>query len=180
MTVSTKTILLALVDSTVEDNDDYGITPSEMRIILKNTLDTVHGVYGGLYMAANVTPVSLDTTPVALEDWTGVLPLIGTTLSAANGTIECDHTGVYEVQVQMTFEGVANVAYLIELAKNGISVNGGTCSAECVATPMVMGFTTFVSVTADQVLTLYASSDEGTGQAFTLAHGSFTAKRISS
>lgn len=180
MTIQSKSDLSSLISTNLGDNTAFDITPAELRAVLNNILDSLHGVYGGLYVAGGSTAQTLTTTPEKMTGWTTAFGENGIT---GDPTTDDDLTvgtaGTYWVEAHFSFTGVANVAYTMQLRKNGSAVAGVLCSHEPGDTAVKhMSFAGLVVCAATDVLTVYGESDEATDQNFTMFDCQLLARRI--
>lgn len=169
MTIKSSADLTTELTTYFPDNTDYDITAAEFRTLIQDILDSLHGIYGGLYVAAGATPQSLTTTPAQLTGWAGTLSAHGTTPSASSDNITVGTAGIYKVDGHFTCTGVAAITYKLTLCKNGSAVTGIETQAKPAGTDLfTFSFTSLVSCAASDVLTVYGESDDAGGQNLTM------------
>lgn len=182
MSVRDKTALESLISTNLANNTSFAITPTLLREVIDDLLDSLHGVYGGLYITAGATAQNLTTTPAKLTLFAADFTALGTTPAHASDQIAVGTAGVYKVEGSFSFSGVADVKYTLAL-RGGVAgatlITGVKCSYEPADTDVHhMGFVGLVMCAASDILTVYGESDEATNQAFTLTEAQLIAHRI--
>jgi hypothetical protein len=171
-TIRTLAALLALL----ADNTTGDISPQDIR----DMLVTVHGVYGGVYVADGSTAqTGIDTTPTKMTGWATNTDSAGTTPDQANNQITVGTDGVYLVWASVGFSGSVNTTFLGHLRVNDVesyagfhrklSAGGDVGSAS---------FVSLNSLNADDVLSIYVESDAGGGASMTPVDAQFIVFRI--
>lgn len=171
-TIRTLTALLALL----ADNTTGDISPQ----VIRDMLVTVHGVYGGIYVADGSTPqTGIDTTPTKITGWTTNTANAGTTPDQANNQITVGTDGVYVIWVSVGFSGSNNTTFMGHLRVNDIESYAGFHRKLSAAGDV--GSTSFISLlilSADDILSIYIESDAGGGASMTLADAQFIVFRV--
>jgi hypothetical protein len=170
-TIRARSALLALL----ADNTTGDISPQDIR----DTVVSIHGVYGKLYTADASASLSVSTTPIKMTLWAANGLSAGTTPDHTNDQITVGTAGVYHVVAQFSFSGAANAAFHLHLRNNTVEVpeigtqrklgaggDIGSCS-----------FTGLTSCSANDVLTVYVEAD-GASKTFTLGDGQLVVHRI--
>lgn len=171
-TIRTLTALLNLL----ADNTTGDISPQDIR----DMLVTVHGVYGGIYVADGATPqTGIDTTPTKITGWTNNTASAGTTPDQANNQIAVGTDGVYLIWASVGFSGSNNTTFEGHLRINDVESYAGfhrklSASGD-------VGSASFVSLlilSADDVLSIYVESDAGGGASMTPVDTQFIVFRV--
>jgi hypothetical protein len=169
MTIKTK----AQLDTLFADNSTGAISEADLR----DFVDSIMGVYGSIVFEANaVTQTVASGVPEQLTEWTGDGISNGTTPAYASDQITIDHTGIYQVSFQASFQGLATKIQEFELRVDG-AVTGVKCHRYTSAADVgSCSFTCQISLTAAAVLSIWVEVD-GAG-AITVEEAQFTVHRI--
>ena len=112
MTIRTNAALQTLF----ADNTTGAISPQDLR----DFLDSIMGVYGGVLITSGVTgQVLVAATPEQLTEWTADGESNGATPAFASNQITIDNAGVYAVFFQISFEGITGSTFDFSVYKNG-------------------------------------------------------------
>jgi hypothetical protein len=148
----------AELDALFADNSTGDISPQDLR----DLVDSLMGVYGGLRMANNSTGQTVATnTPEVLTEWTSNAVSNGLTPDYTNDNVTIDYDGVYKLHFYVSFEGVTGDTFRFYIYKNGsitsppIQCRRKTSSADVGSTSL--GAT--MSLVDGDVLTVWVESD---------------------
>lgn len=112
MTIITNAALQTLF----ADNTTGAISPADLR----DFLDSIMGVYGGILITSGVTgQVLVAATPEPMTEWTGDGESNGATPAYLTDNITILHAGVYTVFFQISFEGITGATFDFSVYKNG-------------------------------------------------------------
>ncbi len=171
MTAYSKSALTTLL----ADNTSGDISASDVRGIVDSTL----GCYGALYVANSVATQSLTTTPAKITMWATDGLSDNTTVANANDSITVLITGVYQIHASITGHGSNTDVYTFTPNINGTAVTGVqarvTNSGSNIATA---SFCCLVSLTANDVITVYGSSDQLGGSTYNYKDGQLCVVRV--
>lgn len=169
MTKKTK----AELDTLFADNSTGAISETDLR----DFVDSVMGVYGSIVFEGNaVTQTVASGVPEQLTEWTGDGLSNGTTPAFASDQITIDNTGIYQVNFQASFDGLATAIHEFELRVDGV-VTGVKCRRYTTATDVgSCSFACQISLTATDILSIWIEVD-GAGS-ITVEEAQLTAHRI--
>jgi len=171
MTIKTKAELTALF----ADNTTGAISPQDLR----DFLDTTMGGYGGISCTDGVTGQALvATTAEQLTEFTENGISNGTTPDYTGNDITIDYAGVYDIQLNVSFEGIAGAVQEFLLYVDGAHPSGAPHSMRKTANNDV-GFCAFTGqllLSAAAVLSVWIESDI-TGS-IVLVESQFIVRRI--
>ena len=169
MTIKTK----AQLDTLFADNAVGAISEADLR----DFVDSIMGVYGSIVIEANaVTQTIASGVPEILTEWTGDGISNGTTPAYASDQITIDNTGIYQVNFQASFQGLATKVHEFELRVDG-AVTGVQCHRYTGATDVgSCSFSCQISLTAAEVLSIWVEAD-GAGS-ITIDEAQFSVHRI--
>lgn len=171
-TIRTLTALLALL----ADNTTGDISPQDIR----DMLVSVHGVYGGIYIADGSTAqTGIDTTPTKMTGWTTNAISAGTTPDQANNEIVVGTDGVYVVFMTMSFSGSVNTTFEGHLRINDDESYAGlhrklSAGGDVGSAPLIG----LVLLSEDDELSIYIESDAGGGASMTPVDAQFIVFRV--
>lgn len=155
-TVRSRTALLALL----ADNTTQQISPQDMRDVLVS----LHGVYGCIYVHAGATAQNITTTPAQLLAFATNGPSSGTTPDQASDQITVGSAGVYLMFSSVSATGESNTVFEYQFRVNDVDLShhfraryAGPGAYES-ASGMAIH-----ACSADDVVTLYAVSDQAGG-----------------
>jgi len=145
MTIKSIAELLLQADTTLEDNTSGNITPSDLRAMIKDFLDTVSPAYGAIQMSTGTFALSAAAT--VLSPFSSVLQATADYYqsSAANGTVKrlINTAGLAGATdfliVTGTVAGPNNNNVRLELYKNGVAT-GYVTSVTCTGAGDYQGF----------------------------------------
>lgn len=138
--------LLAQADATLEDNTTGAISPSDVRAMVKDIIDTMSPAYGVLQMPGPVA-FNLTTTPTVLKPFGSIVAATTNyfNASAANGWVRrliatAGIAGASNlVLASGEIDGPNNENVNIELFKNGVAT-GWRSSVVCQGVGEFVGF----------------------------------------
>lgn len=170
MTIKSIVELLAQADATLEDNTTGNITPSDIRAIIKDFLDTISPAYGAITCSSDTE--TLSATPVVIAPFTSTLAAVTGYYVAnlTNGTVtrQIASAGIAGatdfVLASGSVSGANNTNVLIELYKNG-APTGYKTSVTCSGAGDQQGFNiaglTYSAAPGDAVFDLRATGPAG-------------------
>ena len=166
---------LAEITALLADNTSGDISPQDMRDAILSCLSG----YGHISTLGGVTNQgSLTTTPVKLTGFTADGPS-SADVTPAHGSDQITVTvaGKYKVSVQLSFSGTASKTFLLRTYVDGVITTLG-CQRK-LGTGGDVGscsFDGFLTLTANQVVTVYISSSDG-GTDLLLVDGQLSIER---
>lgn len=172
-TVRSRTALLALL----ADNVSGDISAQDMRDVLVS----LHGVYGQIYTAAGATAQSLDTTAAKLTGFAANGSSAGTTPDHSNDRITVGTDGIYLVHGQFSAIGETGTTYILQLRNNAAAVDQAKAkftASMTVGDVASISFIGLVSLSANDMLTVYGESDDAGGADLTLVEAQLTVHRL--
>jgi hypothetical protein len=169
MTIKSIVELLAQADATIEDNTTGNITPSDVRALCKDIIDTMSPAYGVLQASASFAFLLPTSPPAVLKPLATVVQATAGyfNASAANGWIRrlvttAGLAGASNlVLVSGEVDGPNNDNVNIELYKNGVAT-GWRSSVVCQGAGEFVGFN-IAGLTYDTVDTEFDLRVSGTG-----------------
>ena len=154
MTIRTK----AALDALFADNTSGAISPQDLRDFVDSTM----GVYGSILVVdGTTTQAVVATTPEQLTEFLSDGISNGTTPAYTSNQITIDNDGVYDVQFNISFEGIAGAVQEFLLYINAAHPSGAPHSMRKTANNDVgfCAFTGQISLSATDVLTVWVESD---------------------
>lgn len=119
------------------------------------------GGYGELRFADASGTLAVTTTPIIIPTWSGTGPVSGFTVSAAAGTIQVNHDGIYSVQAQFSFQGTVSTSYEVHVRVGGVEQDAGFHRYLGTATDEgSASLTTLLDLNEDDVVSLYAQASK--------------------
>lgn len=158
--------------SLLADNAAGEISAQDLRDALVSCL----GGYASIYVIDGAAAQAVSATPTKLTAFAADGPYLGATPAHASDQITIGVTGVYRVDFAATISGDA-ATYTFRLRKNG-SAEGTLAAAATLAASATgaAAFSGLVSLTANDVLTVYAAA--GGAANLTVSHACLSVKRI--
>ena len=124
--------------------------------------------YGGISLNNGTTAqASLDTTPVLMTGWGANLPSNNVTPAYGSNQITIVTTGIYQVSFQCSFIGSAATTFHMHPRVDTVEVAGGTHRYLSGGDVGSCSFTTILSLTAAEVLTIYVNAAAGSAKTVT-------------
>jgi len=180
MTVKSKTDLDSEISTNLANNVSGDISPADVRGAVQNVLDSVHGVYGQMYVVGGSSAQSLIDTDSKITGLTTSGLSNGVTLDpTTDDDITVGTAGVYLVIGKLMGTGVAAKTFSFYVAKNGTVDNGSKDAYTCTGTEtFTVACVGLISCAANDLITLMGNSGEAGGNNYTLVDGSLTVHRI--
>jgi hypothetical protein len=137
MTIKSIVELLAQADATIEDNTTGNITPSDVRTLIKDFLDTMSPAYGAIN-APGITQV-LSATPTSLKPFTATVAVTPSHFTT--------NLALGQVTRLVTSAGIAGATNFIIIDGNVEGPNGDLVTVELFKNGAPVGYSTSVSCT---------------------------------
>lgn len=171
-TIRSRAALLTLL----ADNSTGAISPQDLR----DTVVSLHGVYGALYVADGATAqTGITTTPAKLTGFAANGPSAGATPDHTNDQLTVGTDGVYLVWFAVSATGTAATLFQFRLRVGGVENNfGGRLEFNATPDEAQTSFVALVSLSAGDVLTVYVESDAGGGASLTVHDASLVVFRV--
>lgn len=155
--------LLEQADASLPDNDLGVITPAAVRNMLKDFLDTVTPMYGGLRLASRLQPLTGTPTPLLFQTQVASFPPEWATdpatgiISRSLGEVAA-MTSRFEISGDVS--GSTNGQVTIELYRNNQATGWkATFGVQGLTKPVAFAFSPIDYVTADAAYKLMVSAD---------------------
>lgn len=179
MAILDKVDLLANIAADIADNTTRDITAADVRDNLTDLVDSLHGVYGLLTVVANATPQSVTTTPARITAWSANGLSNGTTPDhATNNGITVGTDGIYLVHFSADVL-LAAALWTLNLAENTTLQSTlqwvYDASGATETTAVIIGL---ISSAANDLISVYATSDEGGGADIVVKQAQLVLHRI--
>jgi hypothetical protein len=168
MTIKSIVQLLAQADATLADNVTGDITAADVRVLIKDFIDTMSPAYGAMSLVSLV--VNVTGVPTAITHWVTIQEATAGyyAVSLANGQVARLINGVVPgasdfIIVDGNIEGPNGDTVTISLYKNGVAM-GFTSSVSCTGAGEPIGFNIAAfayTPTVDAVYEVRISGDVG-------------------
>jgi hypothetical protein len=170
VTIKSIVELLAQADTALADNTTGDITPSDIRTLIKDFLDTISPAYGAI--ACTSSTETLSATPQVIAPFTSALAAAAGyyTTNLTNGAVTrliqtAGIAGATDFTIASgSVSGANNANVLVELYKNG-APTGYRCSVTCTGAGDAQGFNiaglTYTASPGDAVFDLRATGPAG-------------------
>lgn len=179
MTIKSKSALETQIATDVADNNERNINALKVRTVLDDILDSVHGVYGALYVAGGSSAQDVADTLELLTGWAADGLSNGTTSAHASDTITVGTAGVYAVWCQLQGVGEATTDYLFAVTKNTTpetNIRAGYTSTG--TETFTVALTGLLSCAASDTISIYVMTDNSGGADYTLVNGQLVVYRV--
>jgi len=172
-TIKTRAALIAQL----ADNTAGAISPEDLR----DFLVSIMGVYGSIYTVAGSTTQALTAaTPVQLQEWSGDGPAVGVTPGFATDKVTVDEAGTYEIDFDVSFEGITNAVQEFTLYVNGSPASPAHSCRRKTSNADVgnAGFNCHLTLAAADILSIWVESTLGAPSDITVVEAHLIAHRM--